>query len=447
MTSSPFDWQCQPQAEQWLYALLEECKAKNSKIRELEEELLAKTSTRLFDWIDHFTVEASPALDEQLAQNGFEQESTMPAYRLFTHPKAKLPSVLVREGITRHPLGIAIKVESLADFLMVHRLEKCIEGSFFSPYRRCLIAQEGTTALLAVERRGSRTLEPVYQPESALDDYLTAIERLQSRSRDSMSQILSLIEELVSLLGKDTAAWAVLEVERRYWQARNTAAQVQKDRQDRVGMGWANHDHHTFRSSRINFIHLVRLFETLGFYCRERFYAGAQAGWGAQVMENPVCGLILFLDVDLAPDEVEIDFAHHPLRERETLGTVGLWCALHGDSILEAGMHHLEAQFQFEKLKKDLAGMNIGMMDPFSNFPYLKQAFTQAEQWPVELERIEALLHKRQITREQADHFLAHGAVGSHLENLQRNEGYKGFNKDNVSLIIKKTDPRERSSF
>ncbi len=34
------------------------------------------------------------------------------------------------------------------------------------------------------------------------------------------------------------------------------------------------------------------------------------------------------------------------------------------------------------------------------------------------------------------------GALGSHLENLQRREGYKGFNQKNVSIIIKKTDPR-----
>ena len=30
----------------------------------------------------------------------------------------------------------------------------------------------------------------------------------------------------------------------------NRAAQVQNARQDRLGLGWANHDHHTFRCSR-----------------------------------------------------------------------------------------------------------------------------------------------------------------------------------------------------
>ena len=442
MAEATFDWQCQPEAEHWLYLLLDEFKSKNAWIVQLELELLQKTSTRLFDWIDHFTLDLSPSVEQELKKNGFEQESVMSTYRLFSHPQAQLPSLLVREGATKHPLGISIKVESIADFLMVHRLDKCIEGSPFSPYRRCLVAQEGKTALLCVERRGSRTLEPVYQPESVLDDYITAVERLKTRSRDSMDHTLILIEEIVSLIGKDASAWALLEVERMYWQTRNRAAQVQKNRQDRVGMGWANHDHHTFRSSRKNFNQLVRLFETLGFQCRERFYAGEQAGWGAQIMENPTCGLILFLDVDLAPDEVEFDFAHHPLHERGTLGTTGLWCALHGDSILQAGMHHLEAQFAFDKLKEDLSTLNVEMMDSFSDFSCLKQAFTQAEMWPVDPARIESLLKRGQITHQQADQFLMHGALGSHLENLQRNEGYKGFNRDCVSLIIKKTEPR-----
>lgn len=437
-----FDWQCQPEAQKWLNSLLEGFKAKNGAIAHLEKHLRTQASTRLFDWIDHFTIDASVATEQEIERVGFVQQITMPSYRVFSHPGAQFPAVLVRDASCKHPLGVAVRVESVADFLMVHRLEKVIEGSLFSPYRRCLIEKTEDVALLCVERRSSRTMEPVYQTESAIDEYLTVLERLQGRSRDSMSQTFSLIEEIVSSIGKDAAAWAFLEVERKYWQARNLAAQLQKNRQDSVGMGWANHDHHTFCSSRKNFAPLVRFFETLGFHCRERFYAGNQAGWGAQVMENPTCGLILFLDVDLAPQELEVDFAHHPLAELDKLTTVGLWCALHGDSILEAGMHHLEAQFMFDKLKEDLAAHHMGMMDPFSNFPYLKQAFTAGQIWPVDPPRVEALRTAGLITPAQAEYFLTNGALGSHLENLQRDEGYKGFNKDNVSLIIQRTDPR-----
>jgi len=252
-------------------------------------------------------------------------------------------------------------------------------------------------------------------------------------------------DEMIALVGPDLSAWIVMQGERDYWENRNTAGHIQKGRQDRIGMGWANHDHHTFRSSRHFFQPLVALMEKLGFHCRERFYAGEEAGWGAQVMENSLCNIVLFLDVDLAPEEVEHDFAHDHLPDLGKVGTIGLWCALHGDSILNAGMHHLEAQFAFQELTEDLHALGVGMMAPFSDFPYLKQAFTEGEVWDVPSEKIDRLLKAGLIEEPEAKRFHTAGAVGSHLENLERNAGYKGFNQKNVSFIIKKTDPRRLS--
>ena len=37
-------------------------------------------------------------------------------------------------------------------------------------------------------------------------------------------------------------------------------------------------------------------------------------------------------------------------------------------------------------------------------------------------------------------------AIGSHLENLQRKGGFKGFNQHAVSLIIAKADPRKQAA-
>ena len=82
------------------------------------------------------------------------------------------------------------------------------------------------------------------------------------------------------------------------------------------------------------------------------------------------------------------------------------------------------------------------MMNPFSSFPYLKQAFTAGEMWHVEPEHVKALARQGKITSDQAEQFITKGAIGSHLENLQRREGYKGFNPHSVSIIIKETDPR-----
>jgi hypothetical protein len=78
-------------------------------------------------------------------------------------------------------------------------------------------------------------------------------------------------------VGCDTAWHIVFAEERAFWERRNRAAQIQKRRQDRLGLGWANHDHHTFRSSRAHFVDLMRVLEKLGFERRERYHAGAQA--------------------------------------------------------------------------------------------------------------------------------------------------------------------------
>jgi hypothetical protein len=447
MANAMFQWQCHPKAENALVNLLESASAANPFISTLQQDLLKITSTRLFDWLDHILVGYSQKLEKELEDAGFVSEAAKASYRVLHHPGAQLPRVVMRDeegGV----LGIAVSVDSIADFLLVRGLSGFIEGTPLAEYRRCCVSTENGVSLWAVERRASHMMEPVSHDSKYIEKYLEAKELYETRPRDlededaAMSFTLTLANKLIELVGEDLAAWIVLEVERKYWQSRNAAGQVQKNRQDRVGMGWANHDHHTFRSSRKHFIQLVRLFEMLGFYCRERFYAGKEAGWGAQVMEHPHSRLVLFLDVDLEEHEIQIDFRHQTLPELDRLGTVGLWCALHGDSILRSGMHHLEAQFMFEELTKDLSTIGVGMMEPFSSFPFLRQAFTKGEMWPVPERRLQNLLDKRLITPEQAEKFRTKGAVGSHMENLQRREGYKGFNQKNVSYIIQHTDPR-----
>ena len=81
-------------------------------------------------------------------------------------------------------------------------------------------------------------------------------------------------------------------------------------------------------------------------------------------------------------------------------------------------------------------------MAPFTDFAFLKQAFTQGEMWPVEPSRLAAALAAGYITTGQAEKFAVRGALGSHLEILERNEGYKGFNQSGISHIIRRTDPR-----
>lgn len=441
----PFQWTVCPEAEKISKNALERAAALSPFVARLQKELLAHASCHLFDFLDHVILPLHQGTVQILADAGYVEEGASLDGSYYYHPGAQLPKIVLKRDET---IGLAVKVENIAEFCRMQGVEAAIEGSPFSPYRRALCSDEHGVSIYAIERRGGEGIEPIWQDSRWLETYLLAKEKWMLRPRCSvdegkdMEAAVVIASEIASLVGRDVAAWIVLECERIYWQAKNLAGQMQKNRQDSLGMGWANHDHHTFRSSRKLFPELVRLFEILGFHCRERFYAGKEAGWGAQVMENPRAGLVLFLDLDLLPEELEFDFAHEPLREIQKLGTIGLWCALHGDSILKSGMHHLEAQFSFESLRADLEHLGIQMMDPFSNFDYLKQAFTHGQVWPVDSVRVETLLAEGKITFEQGQKFLKYGAVGSHLENLQRKEGYKGFNQKNVSVIIAKTDPR-----
>jgi hypothetical protein len=189
----------------------------------------------------------------------------------------------------------------------------------------------------------------------------------------------------------------------------------------------------------------MKAMEKLGFERRERYYAGDQAGWGAQIMEQHIEGIVVFCDVDLMPHETQIDFSREPLPNAPKLGTIGLWTGLHGESFLEAGMHHLEARFDYALCREQLASLGVNTMKPFSDFEFLKQAFTEGERWPVRRERAQHLLDNGLIDQAQFDKFTTEGAIGSHLENLQRKGGFKGFNQQSVSAIIAAVDPRKQA--
>jgi hypothetical protein len=321
-------------------------------------------------------------------------------------------------------------------------------GAAGGQLRATRVACERDVELFVVERHGwpnFTTVEDTPAEIAAAERHFEAF-RTRRRTFDVETQgythAVELIRAAAGELGLDWACERFFAAEREYWQHRNRAGQIQKARQDALGLGWANHDHHTYRSSRKNFSRLISVFEELGFHLRERFYAGRDAGWGAQVLEQPNAGVVIFADVDLAPEEVAGDFAHEPLPPRQELGTVGLWCRLHGESFLEAGMHHLECQFDFTAARTQLATKEVPSMDPFTDFDYLKQCFTEGQMWPVEPKRIDALLSERLITKEQAERFRTEGALGSHLEILERNDGYKGFNQTGINDIIRRTDPR-----
>src|SRR5688572_19243227 len=445
-----FDWPLCYEAENLVLRYLAAFLSQHSFANTLRSRMRDETGTLFIDWVDHLVM--PPAVESELRNVGYHPEhgiETPSDQRAFWHPEAMLPRILLnsnaRQGPARHE--VALRVDSLADFVAIHGLTFHPHGAPMTRYRRATISdQPGGPDLAIVERRGYRGYVPVEHAPTTSAALLKAHELWRTRDRNGMNddfaETHALLDELVGRVGRDAACHVVFAEERLFWERRNRAAQVQKRRQDRLGLGWANHDHHTFRSSREHFVDLMRCLEKLGFERRERYYAGAQAGWGAQILEQPVEGVVAFCDVDLEPHETEIDFSRVGLPPSKRLGTIGLWVGLHGESFLQAGMHHLECRFDYELLRKQLAEENVNTMNPFSDFPFLKQAFTEGERWPVRRDRAERLLKRGLIDQAQFDKFVAEGAIGSHLENLQRKGGFKGFNQKSVSVIIQATDPR-----
>jgi hypothetical protein len=443
--NADFDWQRHPRTARMVDGLLKELCDAIPQAANLQSRMIDDTGTRMVDWIDHVclpraheSVASLPPLGYSATRCGKET--------LWRHDGGLFPPIRVSDF---RSMCMAIKVDSATEFLFMNGIEDAtIHGQPMSPLRTAEIWSKAGCELWVIERHGTPRFDACDVRAEQIGSALRHAEAFGRRRRDfacdadGFDHAVDLIRAANDDLGTDWACDLFFAAERRYWQSRNQAARVQKARQDKLGLGWANHDHHTYRSSRECFARLVGLLEQLGFICRERFYGGAEAGWGAQVLEQPNCGIVIFADVDLSPSEVTGDFAHDGLASASELGTVGLWCKLHGEAMLQAGMHHLECQFDFAAARDQLAVEGIDTMPPFTDFDHLKQAFTEGDAWPIRAERIERAVADGSISEAHAKTFRDQGAIGSHLEILQRDDGYKGFNQTGISEIIRKTDPR-----
>ncbi|MFK7819071.1 MAG: hypothetical protein AB8G99_10155 [Planctomycetaceae bacterium] len=411
---------------------------RNAYVATLQARLLTETGTRLIDWVDRIGC-SNPADFEAV---GFS-EAKIGAETVWQHPKAMLPTVF---ETTRDTL--AIHVDSVAKFLLANGFDSRTEivGEPRDDVRRACVSIEGDCEFHVVERHGSLAWNPGPTGSRQSINRHTEAMLLRQRDFDTDREGFEHAQELFKAAANDVGTNRACEMffagERSYWQSRNRAARIQKMRQDKLGLGWANQDHHTYRSGRAAFPQLIETLELMGFQCRERFYAGADAGWGAQVLEQVDCRIVIFADVDLSHEEIAGDFAHSELPPQEKPGTVGLWCALHGEAFLQAGMHHLECQFDFDASREQLAADGVETMSPFTDFDHLRQAFTVGERWQVPEPRLAKAIVDGFITEEEANRFRTDGVIGSHLEILERNDGYKGFNKTGISDIILETNPK-----
>ena len=440
-------WPRCPEATAFFEGLFAKACADSPELKTLSERFHETAGVQIQRLLDHWTLPDSLATREQLNRIGMSEGKTFDSEeRVWFHPAARFPRVRFEEGLTSPRMCLA--VESLSDFSEANSLQLPGQhGDADSGYEEVRFRlQKGELA--AIVRQGYSGFTPGSLSAAELQALKGIRDELRHRNREGddeavLAETQRLVLSLCEMIGKDRATDEFFAAEREYYMARNLASRVQFERQQEIGIGWANHDHHTYRCSRKLFRPLINLWLEMGFILRERFYAGVEAGWGAQVLEHPVSKVVLFCDVDMAPHELNIDFSSVQLPPQVSLGTIGIWCALHGDSIGKAGLHHLEAEFDYEKTRSLFEASGTKVMPAFTDLPMLKQAFTEGEIWKVNPARVDALLAEGVISEEQARKFLSFGATGSHLEILQRWEGFKGFNKTGISDIILQTDARK----
>jgi hypothetical protein len=433
------DWAPQPDAEatfrEWLLGRL----ARNNAAQAFAQRLLDGAAIRIRDLIDH-VVFTDAATREMMEAAGWTEAEP----GVWRNPSGMFPPFVSGDAET-----VWLRVEAVEQFVKANGLATTIEGEPLAPLRRALAFPGDDIAFGVLERNGTPAFDVA---EDDADERRTArvtLQRFRARRREfdtveaGLAHTEALVDTAIAELGSQHRACALwLLAEREYWQSRCNAAQVQKARQDEVGVGWANIDHHTYDSSRAYYRYTIEILEKLGYELREMLYAGDMAGWGSQVLEQPVIGSTIFADVDLAPHEVELDFAHEDLPPLDKHRRAGILCELHGESILEQGLNHVACFYDQQRMRDQMAERGIKMMPPFSEMPHLYQELTHGDWAPVDPDRVDRLEAGGHLPPDEAERIRTEGAIVTHLENIERNEGYKGFNKPGIDGVLQKLDPR-----
>ena len=220
-----FDWETHPDLDKFINERVEAFLFNHKFSKKLSERMLEETSTRFVDWIDHVSIPESEVKASKLTNLGLVEMpgvQARPGVKVFKHPRSYLFPVLLNEG--KETL-VALKPESIDEFLQVLGTGIVPEGEPFSAIRWATIQKEGNFTLAAVERRGYDGF--VEQDASDVQVYLDILTKLYCRKRffntdkEGMQYTVKLIGDSVKRLRSARVADAFFRAERAYWQKRN----------------------------------------------------------------------------------------------------------------------------------------------------------------------------------------------------------------------------------
>lgn len=430
-------WRPQAAAERALARLLDAAHAANPAATAFASRLLKDTAIRTRDIVDHLTLpgsECEPFLSVGWARTG---------EGVLRNVEGNFPPIVPSADAV-----VWLRVESVAQFLAANDVRAEIEGTEYGPMRRARVFRGQEWQFGVIERNGYAGFEVPNVAPATIREARLVLQAFRSRRREfdaveqGIAHTQALVDQAVDAIGAHWACAAWLTAERDFWMRRCKSGALAKARQDAAGVGWANIDHHTYDGSREHFRQTIGILEKLGYELREMLYAGELAGWGSQVLEQPVIGSTIFADVDLAPEELNIDFAHEALPALPRHRRAGLLSALLGESILEAGLNHVAGLYDQQRFRAQLLQAGFATMAPFTDFPHLYQELTTGDWVAVDPGRVDALERAGHIGADEAERLRTAGSILSHLENIERNDGFKGFNREGIDSVLRKLDPR-----
>src|SRR5688572_28989105 len=123
-----FQWERQPDAERLVRELVDAFLARNVFGRDLARRMTDDTGTRFHDWVETIAVPDDAALRQRMAAVGYERfrdRSGVQHERVWANPHGMFPRIVAANGPTTE---VHIKVDSVADFADVWRLQEPIQG-------------------------------------------------------------------------------------------------------------------------------------------------------------------------------------------------------------------------------------------------------------------------------------------------------------------------------
>lgn len=314
-------------AETFLASLLDDAVAKVPQARDLRD-FFFKAGLSLRDCLDHAVL---PVGDHRPI--GW----TCVAPGIWRHDDGA-PALLDAAGV-----GVALRVDDVAALLRTLQVERPIEGAAYGPFRRARLFEAEGVAFDIVERCGWTGFDLPEVSERQIRRARIHYQTLASRRRSfrepeqGYNFLGRLLEAAAADLGPMWASGVFLRAERVYWQSQCAAGQAQAWRQ--AGIGWGNAAYFVFPAAREHFRRAAGFARLLG-YRPGVWGAGAERGFAVfacPLLSRPA--IVLETDGSAAPSADEA--------APTWLGPAGLWCALHGEGLLEGGARALCAYGAF----------------------------------------------------------------------------------------------------